>query len=302
MNGEPPNKSMGIFGIYKEAFKITSSGKRIFAQITLAILFPATLHLLSSIQLSYFIGYTNKVSFFYAIFNLIFALMSTSAVVYTVACIYTSTDTTYKRVIGVFRTVGARLFVTFLWCFLVWAIYTGVVVGLFLWFFLSVNAEGQGKNKLVLIFGICLLIPFVIGSIYTVNVWGVAMVISVLENDNYGRLALGKSMKLIRGKICFSFAVFLPLYVAIAGLISALMLPLVHGFTSSIVRFLYVTLVCSLLLMVLIHYSLVIQTILYFVCKSHHNEDLSIVAKHLDDGYANLGGEQEDNQLQTDLV
>ncbi|KAI3873890.1 hypothetical protein MKW98_001539 [Papaver atlanticum] len=165
------------------------------------------------------------------------------------------------------------------------------------------NAQGQGKDKLVLISGIFLLIPFVIGLSYIENVMSVAMVISILEIDVYGWKAQGKSMKLIRGKICVSFVVFLPLHIAIAGLVFAFTSLLVQEFVSlSIMRSFYVTIACSLLLMVLIHFTLVIQTIVYFVCKSYHNEDLSNFAENLGDGYANLGGEQGDNELHRPLV
>ncbi|RZC46977.1 hypothetical protein C5167_039951 [Papaver somniferum] len=295
---------MGFFGIYKEAFEITLSRKKIFLQISRSRLLPLTILFLSSIQLSYLTGYTLDISVINAIFNLLWVLLATSTVVYTVACICTSRDITFKSAIGVFPKVGGRLFATFLWCFHIWAIYTGLVVGLFLWFFLSVNAQGQGKDKLVLITGIFLLIPFVIGLIYMENIMSVAMVISILENDVYGWKALGKSIKLIRGKICVSFAVLLPLHIAIAGLVFAFTSLLVQGLMSlmSIVRSFYVTIACTLLLMVLIHFTLVIQTIVYFVCKSYHNEDLSNFAEHLGDGYANLGGEQGDNQLQRPLV
>ncbi|KAI3897834.1 hypothetical protein MKW92_008504 [Papaver armeniacum] len=296
MNREPPNQSMGFFGMYKEALEITFSGKKNFSQISRSPLILLAGCLLFSIQ-DYF---RNRITscIIYAVFNLLFAPGAILIVVYTVACTYTSRDTSFETVIGVFPKVKRRLFITFLWCYLLWAMYTGVVVGLFLWFFVSASAQGKGE---VLKFGIC-LIPFVIGFIYMENVMNVAMVMSILENDVYGWKALRKSTKLISGKIYFSFAVLLPLHIAIAGLMFAFTLLLVHGFMSSVLWSFCVTIACSLLLMGLIHFTLVIQTIIYFVCKSYHNEDLSNFAQHLDNGYANLGGEQEDNQLQRPLV
>ncbi|KAI3897414.1 hypothetical protein MKX03_025432 [Papaver bracteatum] len=289
MNREPANKSMGFFGMYQEASKITFSRKKIFSQISLAILLPIATHLLSSIQSSYFIGYRN----IYAIFNLFMILMSISTVVYTVACIYTSRDITYMGVIRVFPKVWGRLIVTFLWSLLIWALCAGVAIGLFLWFFLSFW---------YLVFGICVLIPFVIGSIYMEIVWTVAMVISVLEDD-YGRKALGKSMKLIKGEVWGTNTdVLLVLHVASSGVILAFSLLVVYGDMLSLERKMYVAIACSLLLMVLIHFTLLIQTIFYFVCKSYHNEDLSNVAKHLDVGYANLGDEKGGIELRRPSV
>ncbi|RZC46975.1 hypothetical protein C5167_039950 [Papaver somniferum] len=89
---------MGFFGMYQEAFKITFSRKKIFSQISLAILLPLSTHLLSSIQVSYFIGYRS----IYAIFDLFLIVMSISTVVNIVACIYTSRDITFMGVIGIF--------------------------------------------------------------------------------------------------------------------------------------------------------------------------------------------------------
>ncbi|KAI3952407.1 hypothetical protein MKX01_005274 [Papaver californicum] len=127
------------------------------------------------------------------------------------------------------------------------------------------------------------------------------MVVSVLEND-YGRKALGRSMKMIRGKICVSFAVFLALNIAFSGVIFAFLLLVVGGFISSLGGNIFVGIACYLLVLVFIHFSLVIQSIIYFVCKSYHNEDLSSVAKYLDVGYANLGGERNDIPLQRTSV
>ncbi|KAI3849367.1 hypothetical protein MKW92_043645 [Papaver armeniacum] len=126
------------------------------------------------------------------------------------------------------------------------------------------------------------------------NVWSVAMVISVLD-DNYGRKALEKSMKLIKGKVWVSSTVFLTLHFAMSCVIIAFSLLVVYGDILSLEHKIYVGIACSVLLMLLIHFTLVSQTIVYFVCKSYHNEDVSNIAKHLDVGYANLVG---DIQLQ----
>ncbi|KAI3897836.1 hypothetical protein MKW92_008506 [Papaver armeniacum] len=148
-----------------------------------------------------------------------------------------------------------------------------------------------------MIFTVCLLIPFVIGLIYIELVWTVAMLLSVLENDSVTK-ALGRSMKLIRGKICVTFAVFLTLHIAFAGVLYAFTVLVVHRFISSLVGRIFMGIACYLLVLVLVHFTLVIQPIVYFVCKSYHNEDLSNVAEHLDVRYANLDGERDDIPLE----
>lgn len=145
MNIEPANKSMGFFAIYKEAYKLTAFNKKIYLQITSTILSPLAIFYLSEIQISNFIhtktysrketsrwiayGITQSI---YLILLLFFTLLSTSSVIYTIACFYTSKDITYKKVTGVLRKCWGRLIVTFLWCFFIVAVYTFVALCLLL--------------------------------------------------------------------------------------------------------------------------------------------------------------------------
>ncbi|KAI3932087.1 hypothetical protein MKX01_000114 [Papaver californicum] len=48
------DKSMGFFGIYKEAYRITVSWNKVLSQITPAILLPLTIISLSEIPISHF--------------------------------------------------------------------------------------------------------------------------------------------------------------------------------------------------------------------------------------------------------
>ncbi|KAI3873974.1 hypothetical protein MKW98_001623, partial [Papaver atlanticum] len=290
MNREPPNKSLGFFDIYKEAYKITISWKKLFSQITLALILPLTILYLSDIHISDFIiskAYPNNVqakwivygitSFVYLILILLLFFFSTSVIALCVSCFYTSKETTLKKVVCVFPKVWGRLLVMFLLLFLILGICAVAYLALIYWIAANFNGpEGEGRDK-VLAFVICLSVPFFFGLVYITSVWNIAMVISVLEKS-YGTKAMVKSMKLIKGKIWIIFA----------GITFTYSLLVVAGDILDLVGEVFVGIVCYLLATVLIHFSLVIQTVVHFVCKAYHNEDISNVAAHLDVAYVNL--------------
>ncbi|KAI3952374.1 hypothetical protein MKX01_005241 [Papaver californicum] len=294
MNREPANKSLGFFSIYKEAYKITVSWKKLFSQITLSLILPLTILYLSDIHISDFIiskAYPNNVqakwivygttSFVYLILILLLFFFSTCVVACCVSCFYTSKDTTFKKVIRVVPKVWGRLLVTFLLLVFILGIVAIVYLALILCFAAKFNGpEGEGRYK-VLAFVICQSVPFFIGLVYITSVWNIAMVIAVLEKS-YGAKAMVKSVKLIKGKIWISCAVFLALEIVFAGITFTYSLLVVAGDILDLVGEVFVGIVCYLLATILIHFSLVIQTVVYFVCKAYHNEDISNVAAHLD--------------------
>ncbi|KAI3873884.1 hypothetical protein MKW98_001533, partial [Papaver atlanticum] len=210
------------------------------------------------------------------------SIFSTSTLAYVVACFYTSKDITFKKTVGVFPKVWGRLMVTFLWWFVVVLVYTTVVALLYFWFFISQNGFEvdipRVENWLVISF---ISIPFFAGLVYLILVWSIATVISVLEMD-YGRKALMKSMKLIWGKTVVSYGVFLVLGIAFASLDSTFVLLMVYKKMGNVAGKVLIGIACYFLTIVLIHFTLVIQAVIYFVCKSYHNEDIANIAQHLE--------------------
>ncbi|KAI3853420.1 hypothetical protein MKX03_017736 [Papaver bracteatum] len=247
MNREPANKSMGFFAIYKEAYKLTASNKKIFSLIALTILLPLAFCFLSEIRiLTYsngWIAYGLIISqILFLILLFLFSLWSTSSVMYTIACFYTSRDITYKKVDGVLRKLWGRLSATFFWCSFTVAIYT------------SLTLEG-----ISLIFISCLSIPAFAGLIYAMVVWNIATVVTVLEKDHDGRKALAK----------------------------------IYVNRISSVGKVFVGIGCHLLLAVWIHFLLFVHTVVYFVCKSVHDEDISTISTHLEVPVIHLGRGKE---------
>ncbi|KAI3952410.1 hypothetical protein MKX01_005277 [Papaver californicum] len=297
MNMEPVDKSMGFFVFFEEAYKLTDSRKKIFSQITLAIVLPLTILLLSQYQVSHHIrtktyqtndGEASRwilysvTNFLYVIFILCLYLFSSATISYVVACFYTSKDITFSKAITVFPKVWGRLVVTFLWWFLVALIYSVVAFLLYFWFFASQDGFEhnipRAKNAIV---SSSISIPYGAGLLYMVLVWSTATVVSVLEKD-YGRKALIKSIKLIWGKTLVSCAVMFVFVIAAAGIVYPFIAFVVLGKISSLTGKVLLGIACYLLMIVIVHFSLVIQTVIYFVCKSYHNEDIADVAQRLE--------------------
>ncbi|RVX03275.1 hypothetical protein CK203_020012 [Vitis vinifera] len=206
---------LGIFGIYKEAYKIIFSWKKIFSQITVALILPLCFIFLAYIEVSDYLfqkivihefeldgtrvdsAKYNKISdllsseliafwllkLAYLVFTLIFSLLSTSAVVYTIACIYTGREVTFKE---------------------------------------GDECGPQGLEKahghLLVYLCCCLRLQHIcttnsnfMGTVY----WTCQdCVVSVLE-DLYGFRAMVKSRALIRGKLVVAIVIFLKLNISL---------------------------------------------------------------------------------------
>eukprot|EP00262_Sarcandra_glabra_P003304 TRINITY_DN13961_c2_g1_i3.p1 TRINITY_DN13961_c2_g1~~TRINITY_DN13961_c2_g1_i3.p1 ORF type:complete len:359 (-),score=17.90 TRINITY_DN13961_c2_g1_i3:180-1178(-) len=311
MDREPEElQFLGFFGIYREAYKLVSSWRKLFSQITLSLVLPLSFIFLAHIQISdlLFTKINNneealehtregtlrehrlldalstewtafwlfKVA--YLVFVLIFSLLSTSAVVYTVASVYTAKEVTFRKVLSVVPKVWKRLMVTFLCNFLILLVYNTLS---FFIFFICILLIGPGSAVLTLL--IILLILYLIGLVYITLVWHLASVISVLE-DVYGFGAMKKSKALIKGKLWVTTAIFVTLNLASFALYTLFGKFVVHGSSLGLgARFGYAML-CFFFLSILLLLGLVVQTVVYFVCKSYHHEniDKSCLADHLE--------------------
>ncbi|KAI3921896.1 hypothetical protein MKX01_005585 [Papaver californicum] len=105
-------QSMGIFDIYREAYKGTMSWKNIFSQISISFHLPSTnrnsaldnaqggnpnynnLH--SQVPSGLIIFYMFIAIFM--LFTYVLTLLSISAIVYTESCVYSSKDRSFKKV------------------------------------------------------------------------------------------------------------------------------------------------------------------------------------------------------------
>jgi len=315
MDGEPDEmRSLGVVGICKEVFNLLRSHLRLFVSLAFTLVLPLGLvifcHTLVSDPLMNKIGRNEDekateipgspaavrtqnrldaeffalaiITILYFVFVLAFSLLSTAAIVYSVACIYTAKGLTYVKVISVVPRVWKRLLFTFLWAnVLIFLYYVALffifVILLFLSAILNVN---------LLILFIPVVILFYCLLIYFNLVWHLASVISVLE-ESYGIGALKKSAELIKGKRRVACVVFV-----VYGMCTIFVVSLFNIFVNSndhvnnyFGRFFFGLFL--LLLWTCVHLiGILIQTVVYFVCKSYHNENIDryALSEHLD-GY-----------------
>lgn len=166
--------------------------------------------------------------------------------------------------------------VTFLIIFLAIFVYNIVVIlGLTLCFIIGGNAT------LVLV--ILMLILYAVGFVYMTILWQLACVVTVLE-DSYGIKAMMKSKGLIKGKMWVALLIFFKLNFSLVGIQILFEIFVVHGHSLDMWKRIGFGMLCFLLLFKLILLGLVIQTIIYFVCKSYHHEniDKSSLSDHLE--------------------
>ncbi|KAL3651897.1 hypothetical protein CASFOL_004899 [Castilleja foliolosa] len=301
---------LGFFGILKESYNIIYSWRKTFTQITLFLILPLSLVYLAHIQISeilfrkimhnhYMLEWTpqgsrihDKISNMlrsewttfilfkigYLIFFIILALLSTAAVVYTIACIYTAKEITLKKILSVVPKVWKRLMLTFIWNFIIVFVYNIVS--------LLVLLLGAITVAPIKILGVVFLgffsITYLIGFLYITIIWHLASVVSVLE-ESYGMKAMKKSQSLIKGKMGLSAAVFMLLGMCFFGVQHMFKILVVFGEQKGVRDRIGYGIVWLVLLSITLLFGLVAQTVLYFVCKSYHHEniDKSSLADHL---------------------
>lgn len=311
MDTEPEDlQFLNIFGILRESIKILRSHAKLFVALTVTLIVPLCLvglghHLVTEplaakIKRDEFFAarqrgtsaeetteeriheeLTKFYIFFglYVLFLLAFSLLSTSAIVYSVACIYSETITSYRKVLTVVPRVWKRLLVTFIWAILL------VLIFMILLFF-AVFVEAFvvtalfGMNAVV--FNIIFWPSFIFSIaclIYINCVWHLASVITVLE-ESYGLGAMKKSLRLIKGKQLVAYCLFL-IYSVCTFLIGlGFGLGVVHGHHNKVAIPIRILLGCTLILLLSVVdlMGFLVQTVFYFTCKAHHHESIDRLA------------------------
>ncbi|PSS00097.1 hypothetical protein CEY00_Acc24064 [Actinidia chinensis var. chinensis] len=301
---------LGLFGIYAESYKIILSWRKLFSQITLSLILPLSFIFLAHIEVSDLLfskilhnelqldqtqigtkSYTHLsdlissewsylwlFKFAYFTFLLVFSLLSTAAVVYAIAAAYAGRDVTFAVVMSVVPKVWKKLIVTFLCTFFAFFAYNLVAAVTLI---ISIFTIGFSNLGLVIL-GI-LSILYSIGFVYMTVVWQLASVVSVLE-DLYGFKAMMKSKDLIKGKLWIAVVVFFKLNLSSLVIQVVFERFVVNGEAFGWLVRAGFGVLCFLLLFKLFLFGLVIQTVIYFVCKSFHHEniDKSSLSDHLE--------------------
>lgn len=285
-------QEVGFFGIYKESVKTILLWKKLFTQITLTFILPMSFIFLAHIVIAEIIEWKIEVDeeklyrrggennhlyhklssewigywifrLIYMSFLLLFSLLSTAAIVYTIAAAYSGDEVTFKKVLKIVPKVWKRLALTFLWTyfgFFIYNVVTGVV------FFIWATTTTDSTFAVVVFY--ILLAMYFIGFIYITVIWQLASVVTVLESS-YGLKAMMKGNALIKGKRWLSWFVFFGLYCIFVGILIVFYLFVWYGFLGVVLG-----LVCVFLLMNLFLLGYVVQTMLYLVCKSYHREPI----------------------------
>ncbi|KAI3889511.1 hypothetical protein MKX03_023625 [Papaver bracteatum] len=263
------------------------SSKKIFSQIALALILPFVLISLAQMEIIEQLINNTLSSLIFTLFHSVLFQLLTSAIVYTAACVFCSKDITFKKVMSAVPKLWKRLMITFLWVFLILFVYNFLLVILMVILFLVSGilsdqvALKSTRNMSILV--IILLIPYMIGAIYISLISYVAGVVSILE-DIRGIKAIKKGKNLIKGNFWIVFVTFFLLLICNAGTVFSFSSLVVHGESLAMVVRVILGICYLLLLVTLIHFGLVTQTIVYFVCKSYHKENMD-KSSHLDDYY-----------------
>jgi hypothetical protein len=231
----------------------------------------------------------------YTVLILGFSLLSTSAVVYSVACVYSSRSAGYRLVLAVVPRVWLRLLATFAWALPLMLGYTILFfAGFVVLAFVAALVTGGSQVAMGAIVPWAGVALFMAGFVYLSCIWHVACVVTVLENA-YGLAALRIATRLVRGPKALVAAALLSAYLVLAFLIDlAFGLGVVfHAnadrpdqqqilLTSTIARFALALLLIALLSLLDL-LGFVVQTVFYFSCKAHWREPLDRVelSEHL---------------------
>ncbi|KAE8646597.1 hypothetical protein Csa_005461 [Cucumis sativus] len=286
---------LGAFQIFKETYKIISKNKKIFAMAALCFIHPLnfilsgllltlndilrnlhdygnTSHLFSS-------NYMSTVWPFHIIsiiFLFGFSISSTAGVSQTVAALYTGQKPSIKDTMSVVVKVWKRLLVTNLCVILVFLIYH-MIVGLAL--FIIILPLGTVDRTTL---GVAFVFYFV-GLLYLVVVLQLAGVVSVLE-ESRGFKAMAKSRLLLKENMVSATVIVLAISSGFGILLWLKSLTRMMLFSPSVAIWMHVLATLSLDLWVLVFllWSLVSETMFYFVCKSYNHEsiDMSTVSDH----------------------
>ncbi|CAL0324779.1 unnamed protein product [Lupinus luteus] len=286
---------LAIPEILRESISIPKRSPKTFYLITLTLIFPLSFAILAHslfthpilTQLQSPYADPSQIThewtlllvfqFCYLIFLFAFSLLSTAAVVFTVASLYTSKAVSFSSTISAIPRVFKRLFMTFLYVTLLMFAYNFVfVISLFL-LVIAVDTD----NSLLLLFSIVvILLLFLVVHVYITALWHLASVVSVLE-PVYGYAAMKKSYELLKGRAKYA-AILVCGYLVICGIIGGVFSRVVvHGGDSYGVFARIV--VGGLLVGVLVIVNLVgllVQSVFYYVCKSYHHQGIDKSALH----------------------
>ncbi|KAJ8514056.1 hypothetical protein OPV22_004490 [Ensete ventricosum] len=297
-------QALSMADVVRESVAIPRGAPRTFALITLALVFPLSFAILAHTLFTHPILLQLQrtdvpgsnwlllllYQFAYLLFLFTFSLLSTAAVVFTVASLYAAKPVSFSSSLLAVRPIFPRLFRTFLWVALLMLLYNLVFALAVLLLLLFSPLQGSPSPLFVLFFALVLL-AFLAVHVYISAFWHLASVVSVLE-PLCGLAAMAKSRDLLRGRSRMA-AVLVVAYLGTCGLVGVLFRAIVVkgpneegslGVTSVSVKVLVGGALVAVLVMVNL-VGLLVQSVFYYVCKSYHHQQIDKSAL-----YDHLGG------------
>jgi len=214
---------------------------------------------------------------FSQLLRLVLNVIPISTTIYTVACFLTGKEITFRKAISVIPKVWKQLLMTYvsMFCiyFAIFAVYMfAVLIGVVVVMLYSSNPSKSYGGLLGASIGIIIVsLLLMVGVTYTSIIWILADVVSVSEKT-CGMKALKKSKSLVKGKMGTTLGIYLVLF--LCALPSMVFLQKLKNDDVNIgekICYGILGLVLSTLLALL---SIVVKTVLYFVCKSYHHEPI----------------------------
>ncbi|KAI3855225.1 hypothetical protein MKX03_026083 [Papaver bracteatum] len=285
-------KFFDAFQIINEAMKIPAKSSPLkYFLITITLILPFSLiQLLFKISFTqffftlydYFSGDSSASylihEFFYILSLFLLSLLSTSAIVFTVASIYVSKSISFIPTLFAVPRIFKRLMITFFYALLL-MIVNFLAELTFIYVLVDLLHIDEGALFWGLFIMFCII--YLLVCLYVTALWHLASVISVVEPNVYGLAAMKKSKQLLRGRtviavLLVNFYLFATWFVENAfGY--GMQFP-VH-FTVK----LFLGLLCLFMLVVVNLTGLLVQSVFYFSCKSHHSQvvDKKVLYDHL---------------------
>ncbi|RZC76749.1 hypothetical protein C5167_000888 [Papaver somniferum] len=206
----------------------------------------------------------------------LFSLLSTSAIVFTLSSLYASISVSFIPTLFAIPRIFKHLMITFFYVLLLVIVnYLAYYVPCFVLAAININ------EALLWGFSIIFAIIYDLVHFYVTAQWHLASVISVLEPNCYGLAAMKKSTQLLRGRTRIAFRLA-SLYL---GALWTIEIVFEFAFESQ-VHFmvkLLLGLLCLLMLVAVNLTGLLVQSVFYYACKSHHNQvvDKKVLYDHL---------------------
>ncbi|KAI3922968.1 hypothetical protein MKW92_006745 [Papaver armeniacum] len=285
-------KFFGAFQIINEAMKIPAKSSPLkYFLITITLILPFSLiQLLFKISFTqffftlydYFSGDSSATylihELFYILSLFLLSLLSTSAIVFTVASIYVSKSISFIPTLFAVPRIFKHLMVTFFYALLLM-----IVNFLAELTFIYVLVDLLHIDEGALFWGLFIIFCFIyfLVCLYVTALWHLASVISVVEPNVYGLAAMKKSKQLLRGRTGIA-VLLVNFYLSDTWFVEK-----AFGYGMQFpVHFavkLFLGLLCLFMLVAVNLTGLLVQSVFYFACKAHHNQvvDKKVLYDHL---------------------